>query len=100
MSSPKSKLEFVSTADAGQRAGLREVLLASMPGKGGLWVPSVLPQLPPGFVAAHQADAYADLAEAVIAPYLRDELGADVLRRLCQEAFNFPVPLVLSLIHI
>jgi threonine synthase len=94
MSSPKSKLEFVSTADAAQRASLREVLLASMPGKGGLWVPAVIPQIPAGFVATHQADAYADLAEAVIAPFLREELGADVLRRLCQEAFNFPVPLV------
>jgi len=94
MSSPRSKLEFVSTADATQRAGLRDVLLASMPGKGGLWVPSVIPQIPAGFLEAHRADAYADLAEAVIAPFLREELGADVLRRLCQEAFDFPVPLV------
>ena len=58
MSSPKSKLEFVSTADAAQRASLREVLLASMPGKGGLWVPAVIPQIPAGFVATHQADVY------------------------------------------
>jgi len=94
MSSPKNKLEFISTADASQHASLREVLLASMPGKGGLWVPKVIPQIAPDFVENHRNDTYAQLAEAVISPYLADELGHDVLKRLCEEAFNFPVPLI------
>lgn len=94
MSSPKSKPAFVSTADAQQRASLREVLLASMPGKGGLWVPAEIPQISADFLTVHHADSYATLAEAVIAPFLREELGAEVLHRLCAEAFNFPVPLV------
>ena len=94
MSSPKNKLEFISTADASQSASLREVLLSSMPGKGGLWVPKVIPQITPDFIEKHRNDTYAQLAEAVISPYLADELGPDVLKRLCNEAFNFPVPLV------
>jgi len=94
MSSPKNKLEFISTADASQSASLREVLLSSMPGKGGLWVPKVIPQITPDFIEQHRNDTYAQLAEAVIAPYLADELGPDVLKRLCHEAFNFPVPLI------
>ena len=94
MSSPKNKLEFISTADASQSASLREVLLSSMPGKGGLWVPKVIPQITPDFIEQHRNDTYAQLAEAVITPYLADELGPDVLKRLCHEAFNFPVPLI------
>ena len=94
MSSPKNKLEFISTADASQSASLREVLLSSMPGKGGLWVPKVIPQITPDFIEQHRNDTYAQLAEAVIAPYFADELGPDVLKRLCQEAFDFPVPLI------
>ncbi len=94
MSSPKNKLEFISTADASQSASLREVLLSSMPGKGGLWVPKVIPQITPDFIEQHRNDTYAQLAEAVIAPYFADELGPDVLKRLCNEAFNFPVPLI------
>ena len=94
MSSPKNKLEFISTADASQSASLREVLLSSMPGKGGLWVPKVIPQITPDFIEQHRNDTYAQLAEAVIAPYFADELGPDVLKRLCHEAFNFPVPLI------
>jgi threonine synthase len=94
MSSPKNKLEFISTADASQCASLREVLLSSMPGKGGLWVPKVIPQITPDFIEQHRNDTYAQLAEAVIAPYFADELGPDVLKRLCYEAFNFPVPLI------
>lgn len=94
MSSPKNKLEFISTADSSQSASLREVLLSSMPGKGGLWVPKVIPQITSDFIEQHRNDTYAQLAEAVIAPYLADELGPDVLKRLCNEAFNFPVPLI------
>ena len=94
MSSPNRKLEFISTADNQQRASLRDVLLSSMPGKGGLWVPSVIPQISPDFIEQHRNDSYAQLAEAVIAPYLADELGPEVLKRLCEEAFNFPVPLI------
>ncbi len=94
MSSQPRKLEFISTADSQQRASLREVLLASMPGKGGLWVPSVIPTLPADFIQKHANDTYPQLAEAVIAPFFAEELGADVLHRLCEESFNFPVPLV------
>ncbi len=94
MSSPKNKLEFISTADGSQCASLREVLLSSMPGKGGLWVPKVIPQITTDFIEQHRNDTYAQLAEAVIAPYFADELGPDVLKRLCNEAFNFPVPLI------
>jgi threonine synthase len=93
MSSRAPKLEFVSTADASCRGGLREVLLSPMPAKGGLWVPTIIPRLPDDFLASRRDVPYADLAEAVMAPYFADELGADVLRAVCREAFDFPVPL-------
>lgn len=94
MSSPNRKLEFVSTADNQQRASLRDVLLSSMPGKGGLWVPKEIPQLDSAFIQSHRNSTYPQLAEAVMAPYFSEVLGSSVLRRLCEEAFNFPVPLV------
>ena len=93
MSSRGPELEFVATADASCRGGLREVLLAPMPPKGGLWVPTTIPRLPDDFLAAHRDTDYATLAEAVMAPYFADELGPDVLRTVCREAFDFPVPL-------
>lgn len=94
MSSPDHKLEFVSTADASCRGGLREVLLSAMPAKGGLWVPTRIPQVSADFADKHRHSTYAELAEAVVAPYFAEELGAGVLREICREAFNFPVPLV------
>jgi threonine synthase len=68
MSSRAPKLEFVATADASCRGGLREVLLSPMPAKGGLWVPTTIPQLPDDFLTAHRDTDYATLAEAVMAP--------------------------------
>ncbi|MFM8549809.1 MAG: threonine synthase [Verrucomicrobiota bacterium] len=94
MSSPKPELEFVSTVDPTCRGSLRDVLLSAMPAKGGLWVPTHIPQVAPDFVERHRDASYADLAEAVIAPYFADVLGAAELRRLCREAYDFPVPLV------
>ncbi|MEY3950221.1 MAG: hypothetical protein RJB43_1576 [Verrucomicrobiota bacterium] len=94
MSSPSPKLEFVSTVDASCRGSLRDVLLSAIPAKGGLWVPTQIPQIAPDFVERYRAASYADLAEAVVAPYFAEVLGPAVLRQLCQEAFNFPVPLV------
>ncbi|MGA0132798.1 MAG: threonine synthase [Opitutales bacterium] len=94
MSSQNPKLELVSTADPACRGDLRGALLSSVPPQGGLWVPSRIPQVPPGFLEARAGDDYAALAEAVIAPYLAGDLGPDVLRELCRESFNFPVPLV------
>lgn len=93
MSSRGPKLEFVSTADASCRGGLREVLLSPMPAKGGLWVPAAIPSLPDDLLATRRDATYAELAEAVMAPYFADELGAEVLRTVCREAFDFPVPL-------
>lgn len=94
MSSPSPKLEFVSTADATCRGGLRDVLLSAVPAKGGLWVPTHVPQLPAGFIESHRGATYAELAEAVVAPYFAAELGPQDLHELCQEAFDFPVPLI------
>jgi threonine synthase len=94
MSSPNPEPQFVSTADASCRGSLRDVLLSAMPPKGGLWVPRTIPRLAPDFVERHRDSSYAELAEAVVAPYFGEALGPAVLRRLCQEAFDFPVPLV------
>ena len=94
MSSPSRKLQFVSTADASCRGSLRDVLLSAMPAKGGLWVPTHIPQVTPDFVERHRDASYADLAEAILAPYFAEDLGPAVFRQLCRESFDFPVPLV------
>lgn len=91
MSSPSTEI-FVSSANPSIRGGLRQVLLDPLPAGGGLWVPSSLPS-GLGSLGSGQPD-YPRLAEAVIAPYLAEALGRDVLRRACEEAFDFPVPLV------
>lgn len=90
MSSPSAEI-FVSSANPAVRAGLRQVLLDPLPQGGGLWVPSTVP-VGLGSLGEGAPD-YPRLAEAVLAPYLAGSLGGDVLRRACEEAFNFPVPL-------
>ncbi len=92
MSSPSAE-PFVSSADAGVRASLRRVLLDPLPPGGGLWVPASLPGLGEREQAGMAEFAYARLAETVIGPFLGESLGGDALRRACEGAFDFPVPL-------
>jgi threonine synthase len=94
MSLTKNKLEFASTAHPTLRGNLREVLLSPVPKGGGLWVPTQIPTFTDAMLAQYQGADYATLAEAILAPYFAEDLGAPVLRELCREAFNFPVPLV------
>lgn len=92
MSSPSAEI-FVSSANPGVRACLRQVLLDPLPSGGGLWIPAELPRIGAAEQAALAGLPYARLAEEVIAPFLGEALGRETLRRACEEAFDFPVPL-------
>ena len=80
MSSPSPKLEFVSTVDASCRGSLRDVLLSAIPAKGGLWVPTRIPQIAPDFVERHRDASYADLAE--------DRLKGEICVRSSTNIYN------------
>jgi len=93
MSSPSAE-PFVSSLDPGRRAGLDEVLLNPLPPGGGLWLPSAIPTLAGDDLGALASQPYPRLAEAVIGPLLQGALSPAELRRACESAFDFPVPLV------
>lgn len=93
MSSPSAE-PFASSVDPARRAGLAEVLLNPLPPGGGLWLPAVIPRLGAPDLRALEGQPYARLAESVIAPFLVGALGTAELRRACESAFDFPVPLV------
>lgn len=92
MSSPSAE-PFVSSADPRVSADLRRVLIDPLPPGGGLWVPASLPRIGEREQAGLSELGYARLAESVIRPFLGDSLGIEPLRRACETAFDFPVPL-------
>ncbi|MDJ0769371.1 MAG: threonine synthase [Ilumatobacter sp.] len=90
-------MRYVSTRGAAPELGFADVLLAGLAGDGGLYVPAATPALP-GLTGVHD---YADVAAAVVAPFVGDDIDADTLTRLCHEAYaTFRHPAVVPLVQI
>lgn len=78
--------------DSAPASTFEDALFVGLAPDGGLYMPVDLPVL----VAANWADLagapVADVATAVLAPLLGDELAVADLRRLLGEALDFPLP--------
>jgi threonine synthase len=90
-------IRYVSTRGAAPELGFADVLLAGLASDGGLYVPNAWPDLPD---VARDA-TYAELAAAVIAPFVGDDIDRDTLGRLCDEAYaTFGHPATVPLVQI
>src|SRR6188768_4118653 len=89
-------MRYVSTRGRAPELGFTDVLLAGLASDGGLYVPArwpTLPELPGG--------TYADVAAAVMAPFVDGEIAPAVLQQLCREAYaTFRHPAVVPLTQI
>lgn len=80
-------MKYVSTRGSAPALGFADVLLAGLAEDGGLYVPETWPRLPPETIAGFAGRPYADVAHAVIAPFVAGEIAEADLRRMCREAY-------------
>ena len=76
-------MRYVSTRGQAPELGFADVLLAGLATDGGLYVPSqwpTLPSLPTG--------SYADLAAAVMAPFVDGEIDEVAFANMCRDAYS------------
>ena len=89
-------MRYVSTRGSAPVLEFDEVLLAGLATDGGLYVPESYPSLPD-----RRPGEYADLASAVIAPFVAGRIAEDDLRRMCREAYaTFRHPATVPLVEI
>ena len=94
-------MRYVSTRGQAPVLGFSDALLAGLARDGGLYVPETWPTLPHATIASFSGKPYWQVAEAVIAPFIGDEIPAPVLRHMLQEAYGaFTHPAVTPLIQI
>src|SRR5689334_10473278 len=79
-----------SSTRGGHGTSLVDAVMRGLAADGGLYVPDELPRIDPGAV---RGESLAEVAAEVLAPFfegsgLEKELGA-----ICNDAFNFPLPL-------
>jgi threonine synthase len=90
-------MRFVSTRGDEPDLGFADVLLAGLANDGGLYVPTEWPALPD----LTGLTTYADVAAAVMQPFVGDDLADGVLVDLCRDAYGtFRHPAVAPLVQI
>ncbi|MCB1500639.1 MAG: threonine synthase [Bauldia sp.] len=80
-------VDYVSTRGSAPALGFADVLLAGLADDGGLYVPRTWPTLSREVFAGFAGRPYAEVAQAVIAPFVGDEIPAADLRRMCVDAY-------------
>ncbi|HNJ98656.1 MAG TPA: threonine synthase, partial [Ilumatobacteraceae bacterium] len=92
-----SSSRYVSTRGQAPELGFTDVLLAGLANDGGLYVPQSWPTLP----ARVPGSTYAERAAQIIQLFVGDELPADTVLRLCNEAYaTFAHPAVVPLVQL
>lgn len=75
-----------------ERVSFREALLRGPAPDGGLYMPCALPRLDPARLAALREAPYAHVACEVLRPFTAGTMPDDDLLRLCEDAYDFDVP--------
>src|SRR5258708_5414265 len=87
---PGRFVHYISTRDGRsppERLGFDEMLLAGLARDGGLYVPAQWPRFDADQVRALAGRSYAEIAVAVIAPFIGETIDAAALRRLVDAAY-------------
>lgn len=87
-------MKFYSTNNKDLRVSFKEAVFNSMPLDKGLYMPEVIPQLPSSFIENIEKYSLTEIAYEVASALLKDEIPADDLKALVEEAANFDAPAV------
>jgi threonine synthase len=91
-------VRYVSTRGGAPEVGFTEALLGGLAPDGGLYMPKAWPQLSAETIAGFAGRAYAEVAAAILAGFVGEEIDAEVLVRACQGAYaTFSHPAVAPL---
>ncbi|WP_349359657.1 threonine synthase [Stappia sp.] len=94
-------MKYVSTRGEAPELGFSDVLLTGLAADGGLYVPRDWPDLSHAQIADLAGRSYAEIAEAVIAPFVGDDIPRPKLRAMIDEAYaGFRHPAVTPLVQI
>lgn len=85
-------ISYRSTRNPDDLCSFREALLQGLAPDGGLFIPSAVPTLPSSIWTS--ASSFVEVAQQTLALWLKDEVGAETVYALAEDAFTFDVPLV------
>lgn len=94
-------MRYISTRSRAPELGFSDAVLAGLASDGGLYVPQEWPQLSAGEIAGYANRPYAEVAFDVIRRFTGDDIPAEALRSMIEEAYaGFRHPSVAPLVEI
>ena len=87
-----SRIFYRDTNGVSPVVSRREAILNSQPPSGGLYVPTHIPKFEPGEIASLRGASFAEVGYAVMRKFLEGEIPDSHIRKMCEEALNFPLP--------
>jgi threonine synthase len=86
-------IRYYSTNGDSPIVGFREALFQGQPPDGGLYMPTRIPRFSLDELLAHRGRPYSEVAFLALKSFLSQDIPEEVLWRIAQDAYNFPVPL-------
>lgn len=80
-------MRYVSTRGQSPSVGFTDAVLAGLAPDGGLYVPEAWPAFAHEKIAGFAGRPYAEVAAEVIGAFAGDEIAAEDMRRMCEEAY-------------
>ena len=87
-------MKLYSTNNKDLRVSFKEAVFNSMPQDRGLYMPVEIPQLDADFIQNIEQYSLPEIANKIAATLLKDEIPADDLKALIDDAINFEAPAV------
>ncbi|WP_316804611.1 threonine synthase [Pedobacter nototheniae] len=87
-------MKLYSTNNKTLRVSFKEAVFNSMPQDKGLYMPVEIPQLDPAFIQNIEQYSLPEIAYKVASALLKDEIPADDLKAIVDDAINFEAPAV------
>lgn len=85
-------MKYFSTNGKAPAATFRDALLLGLAPDGGLYLPESLPSFSHSDLEMFRTLNYPQLASEILFRYIGDEVGKSDIERLCNDAYNFNVP--------
>ncbi len=85
-------IEYVSTRGHDARLNAADAIARGLAPDGGLYMPTSFPAVDP--TAFADCATLAQTAARLIAPFVQGSVLAGSIEQICQDAFNFPTPVV------
>ncbi|MFT3743157.1 MAG: threonine synthase [Pyrinomonadaceae bacterium] len=87
-------MHYFSTNRTSPHVSFGQAVLNGQPDDKGLYFPSEIPKLSADFLAGFRSSSNAQIAFAVIRPYVGGEIPDEELFKICEDTVNFDFPLV------